>query len=136
MSNLFQISPIQFDSQYRDVNPNFGLDGRPGILYGVDAVRMALILLLKSHVGVQSKVFEQFYGSGAFEIFQEPIDNITALKLKAAVFACIERFEPRVLLNYADCVVEPSEDVQGYFITLAYSIRSTGAEDRFSFNLV
>lgn len=136
MSSSPQVSPIQFGSQYVDINPQFGLDGRSALLFGVDAVRSGLIILLRSHVGVQSKIFNQFYGSGAFEIFEEPIDEISAMRLRAAIFACIERFELRVALKHGDCVVEPNSELAGYFITLSYTIRDTGVADRFSFNLV
>lgn len=136
MNSNPQVSPIQFGSQFVDINPRMGLDGRGPLLFGVDAIRSGLIILLQSHVGVQSKTFNQFYGSGAFEIFEEPIDQISAMRLRAAIFACIERFELRVALNHGDCVVEPNSELAGYFITLSYSIRDTGVADQFSFNLV
>lgn len=131
-----QVSPVQLASHIVDINPNFGRPGEPMLLHGVMAIRVALITLLSSHVGVRSKTFQQFYGSGAFDIFEEPIDDLTAVQLRAALFACIERFEPRVALNFGDCIVMAKPSISGYAVTLSYSLRSSGETDSFSFNLI
>ena len=55
MNSNPQVSPIQFGSQFVDINPRMGLDGRGPLLFGIDAIRSGLIILLQSHVGVQSK---------------------------------------------------------------------------------
>lgn len=124
-----------FLQQVMDLNPKFGLGSRELTVTGYKAIQTSLVVLVSSHVGVRSKTFNQFYGNGAFEIFQEPISEATAAQLRAALFSTIEKFEPRVQLNYGDCLVVPVASISGYLVTLSYRVLSTGEEDVFSFKL-
>lgn len=86
----------------------------------VESVYQSINNILTTRVG--ERFFNPEFGSELEELIHEPMDETTVAEIYSYVIHAIERWEPRVRLNYAYCTVEPNYDEQRYDVVLAFTI--------------
>lgn len=106
-----------------DVNTMVGQNTLPdrlpdetSIMYG------SLFNLLNCPIGARSRTFQPTYGCLLYQILQEPIDENTRSLIQLAFIQAIEKWEPRIELDYSQTRVEVDYDIPGYRVRIAYTI--------------
>src|SRR6478736_6895204 len=82
-----------------DVNTLVTLNNLPDRLPDeLSIVHASLVNLFSCSIGERGKIFQPEYGSEWREFLQEPIDEVTAAKMRIAMIQAIARWEPRLEL--------------------------------------
>lgn len=103
-----------------DVNTRFTQDNLPDrIPDGLSITNSSLYNLFNCPIGARGKIGQPEYGSEWHFFLQEPIDGITATKMKIAMIQAIRRWEPRIRLDYNGTYVQERLDLPGYFVRIA-----------------
>ena len=98
-----------------DVNTRVTQDALPDRLPdSLSIVHSSLFNLFNCSIGERGKIFQPEYGSEWKMFLQEPIDLITAAKMRIAMIQAISRWEPRISLDYAKCSIIPNTLIPGY----------------------
>jgi phage baseplate assembly protein W len=122
-------------SLYSDINRNFGEVGQPDLLFDSKAISQALINIFRTSIGEAGRIHDPEFGSGLPELLQEPMDEQTAFKVKAATIQAAQRFEPRIDVLVGNSAILIDETLPGYKVYLVYVIRQTGEVSNTAFNL-
>ena len=114
-------------SAHTDLNSRIGELGQPPILKGDIAVRTALRNLFTSYVGSRSRIFNQTWGSSVMRLLQEPMNEITAARIRAEIISTATTWEPRItILNYETSVSVNYLNAR-YDVKLVYRVNATGS---------
>jgi len=106
-----------------DVNTLLGMNGLPDRLPDEQSITYcSLFNLLNCPIGARSRTFQPAYGSILYQLLQEPIDSGTATLVQMGFIQAIERWEPRIVIDYAGTSVLPDFQIPGYRIRLAYTV--------------
>lgn len=106
-----------------DVNTLLGLNGLPDRLPDEQSITYSsLFNLLNCPIGARSRTFQPTYGSLLYQLLQEPIDANTATLIQVGFIQAIERWEPRISLDYNGTAVQPDFQIPGYRIRLSYTV--------------
>ena len=81
-------------------------------------VHSSLFNLFNCSIGERGKTFQPEYGSEWRQFLQEPIDAITAAKMRIAMIQAIARWEPRIQLDYAKSSITPNTLIPGYEVRI------------------
>lgn len=109
-----------------DVNTLLGMNGLPDRLPDEQSITFcSLVNLLNCPIGARSRTFQPEYGSLLYQLLQEPIDNGTATLIQVGFIQAIERWEPRIAIDYSQTQVQPDFQIPGYRIRLAYTVQLT-----------
>lgn len=122
---------------YVDINSNYTADYSSNILCtGAQALLNSLINLIntiKDENGISERLFKPYLGTGLYRLLFEPIDSITAYKIRIYIDQLVEQ-EPRVMLvNNETSIIEDIEN-QCYYITLTIIDKAT--QEKASSNLI
>jgi phage baseplate assembly protein W len=101
-------------------------------LTGHDAIKYAISFLLTSYKGSRSRSFNVYWGADILGYLQEPRDEITAQKIKMAIVAAIDRYEPRVRVFPSMVYVTPSNQNNGYIVRITYRLVDTNESSSMS----
>lgn len=102
-----------------DVNTRVTQDALPDRLPdSLSIVHSSLFNLFNCNIGERGKIFQPEYGSEWKLFLQEPIDLITAAKMRIAMIQAISRWEPRIRLDYAKCSIVPNTLIPGYEVRI------------------
>lgn len=102
-----------------DVNTRVTQDNYPDRLPdSLAIIRSSLFNLFNCSIGERGKTFQPEYGSEWLQFLQEPIDEITAAKMKIAMIQAIARWEPRIQLDYAKSAIVPNLNIPGYEVRI------------------
>lgn len=105
--------PIYSDlSQYAPTENDLVLD--------IESVYQSIGNILLTPTGI--RLFNPGFGSGIEELLFEPMDELTAIKLYDTVIFSIEKWEPRVTLNYGSSTVTPDYPNRCYEVKLYFNI--------------
>jgi len=77
-------------------------------------VHSSLFNLFNCSIGERGKTFQPEYGSEWRQFLQEPIDAITAARMRISMIQAIARWEPRLQLDYAQSWIIPNLNIPGY----------------------
>lgn len=122
-------------SAHTDLNSRIGELGQPPVLKGDIAVRTALKNLFSSYVGSRSRTFNQTWGSSVIRLLQEPMNEITAARLRAEIISTASSWEPRItILNYETTVTVNYLKAM-YDVRLVYRVNATGAVSTYILSL-
>lgn len=117
------ITPYQLSLQgatWIDVNTNFTVNNLPDRLPDHLAISLAsLFNLFNCPIGARGKIFQPEYGSEWYYFLQEPVDGITAAKMRIAMIQAISRWEPRITLDYSRTKIIADPTLPGYQVTIA-----------------
>lgn len=81
-------------------------------------VHASLFNLFNCSIGERGKTFQPEYGSEWRQFLQEPIDAITAAKMRIAMIQAIARWEPRIQLDYGQSWIVPNLNIPGYEVRI------------------
>lgn len=102
-----------------DVNTRVTQDNFPDRLpNSLAIVHASLFNLFNCSIGERGKTFQPEYGSEWRQFLQEPIDAITAAKMRIAMIQAIARWEPRLQLDYAQSWIIPNMNIPGYEVRI------------------
>lgn len=102
-----------------DVNTRVTQDSLPDrIPDSLSIAHSSLFNLFNCNIGERGKIFQPEYGSEWRMFLQEPIDAITAAKMRISMIQAIARWEPRIQLNYAKCSITPVLQLPGYVVVI------------------
>lgn len=119
-----------------DVNSSMGLDGKPDLLSNIRALVNSLFNLFQCPIGARGPIFEPEYGSILYWLLQEPMDHISAQKLKMACTQAIQRWERRIEIDLTRTRVLPDYNRNAFDVTLVFKILATQetSQQRFLLN--
>lgn len=95
----------------------------------VESVYQSIGNIISTPVG--TRFFNPEFGSEIENLLFEPIDDITTARLYDALVEAIERWEPRVCVDYGATDVVPYVTDRKYEVTLVFHI--VGIESQFDF---
>jgi phage baseplate assembly protein W len=78
----------------------------------------SLYNLFNCPIGARGKTFQPEYGSEWLYFLQEPIDAITAAKMRISMIQAIQRWEPRIQLDYSKTSIVPNLNIPGYEVRI------------------
>jgi phage baseplate assembly protein W len=119
-----------------DVNSKLTLNGRPDLLPNIRALMNSLFNLFQCPVGARGPIFEPEYGSILYSLLQEPLDLISANKIKAGVIQAIQRWEPRIEVDIMRTFVVPDYRYNAFRVRLVFKLIATQevAQENFLLN--
>ncbi len=103
-----------------DVNSKVRQDGQPDLLPDISAIHNSLRNLFGCPIGARGPIFRPDYGTFLHQNLQEPIDNITAARIRASAIQSIQKWEPRVRIIPQQTFVLPNPNAYGYVFRVAY----------------
>lgn len=110
--------PKRSQAIYIDVNP-VPKAGTPILLHDAAAVFASIRNLLLCPRGGRSRIFQEDYFSGLYDLLQEPLDSRTATEISIFIYQAMKTWEPRVAINPSDVSVEANNSLPGYLITIS-----------------
>lgn len=119
-----------------DVNTKTGMNGKPDLLPNVQAINNSLFNLFNCSIGARGPIFQPEYGTGLMNLLHEPLDFITANKIRIVFIQAIQRWEPRITVDMLRTSVTPVLANQSYQIQIYYSLVGLGANGSASLSLV
>lgn len=112
-------------SIWLDVNTLIGVSPLPDLVPDVQAINNSLYNLFRCPVGARGPIFQPEYGSGLMQLLHEPLDYITANKIKMYLFQAIQRWEPRVNIDMGNSFVKVNSNINAFYAQMAYTIVAT-----------
>lgn len=120
MTNLTEHQLSLGGATWIDVNTNVTLNVLPDRLPDTQAIRLSsLINLFNCPIGGRSRLFEPTYGTVIYELLQEPIDEVTAQSIQIGILQAIQKWEPRIILDFRNTHVIPDYSLPGYRVRLS-----------------
>lgn len=117
---------------YSDVNVELGRTSSYELVYNEDAIKTSILSIIRTRRG--SRPFRRNFGSGILDMLFDPIDNVTAMRIRTYLQEDIGANEPRLVLSLIE--VLPDYDNQTYFVNIEGSIpRLENRKFDFTFNL-
>jgi phage baseplate assembly protein W len=101
-----------------DSNTRLGQSPLPDRVPDSLAIVNSLTNLFNCSIGERGKIFQPEYGSEWRTFLQEPIDAITAAKMRISMIQAIARWEPRIQLDYAKTSITPDLRLPGYVVRI------------------
>ena len=126
VSQLMPMAKQRSLASYVDLNSHFGEDGSADLLLDRGAISQSLRNIFSTTVGEAGPIFNPEFGSLLPQLLQEPMDEITSFKIRGATIQAVQRWEPRVEIDFSMTSVDIIPDLPGYQIYLVYRIRQTG----------
>lgn len=109
-----------YGATWVDINTLVSQDNLPDRLPDqLSITNSSLRNLLTTRIGERGKIFQPEYGSEWYTYLQEPLDDVTATKMQITLIQAIARWEPRIVLDYANTYIQPNYDLPGYFVHIA-----------------
>ena len=131
---LIRKSQVRSEAIYADVNP-VPSKGTPILVYDATAVFASLRNLFLCPIGGRARIFQEDYGSGLYDLLQEPFDDITANKISSVLFQSIRKWEPRVRIDPSDLLVIRDSSLPGYAIQVTVTVRGQRSFNTFKVQL-
>lgn len=107
---------------FNDLNRRFQQTSNQLVITSVDALNQDIDNILECPV--RSFMFNRGFGCRIKSILFDPMNDFTANRLKILFIEAIERWEPRIRLDFRNSVVIPYYDDHLYVAYLIYTILS------------
>jgi phage baseplate assembly protein W len=135
------LAPVNIQTSnvvWLDVNSKLTLNGRPDLLANVRALMNSLFNLFQCPIGARGPIFEPEYGSILYSMLQEPLDLISANKIKAGVVQATQRWEPRIEIDIMNTFVVPEYNNNAFRVRLVFRLIATQevAQENFLLNRI
>lgn len=119
-----------------DVNPLFTVNNLPDQLPDVQSIQYcSLFNLFNCPIGARGRTFQPTFGSMWYQFIHEPIDDTTAEKMQIGMIQSIQRWEPRIKLDYSSTYVQADTSLPGYRVRIAFTWTLTGLPQTMTFNV-
>lgn len=109
-------------SIYLDVNSQIDHNGKPDLLPDVQAINNSLFNLFSCNVGARGPIFQPEYGNNLIQLIHEPLDLVTANKLRILLIQAVQRWEPRIIIDMLRTTVEPDLIMNRFNVVVYYTI--------------
>lgn len=116
-----------------DVNTLIDTNGKPDLVANEQAINNSLYNLFRCNIGGRGPIFQPEYGTGLLQLLEEPLDYITANKIRIVFIQAIQRWEPRIELDMSRTRVDPNYDLAAFQVQIYYSIVGLDAQGSFNF---
>lgn len=123
------------DAIWLDVNTLISVSPLPDLVPDVQAINNSIYNLFRCPIGARGPIFQPEYGSGLMALLHEPLDTITANKIKMFLFQAIQRWEPRINLDMTNSYVQANPNANSFIAQIAYFIVATQQSGLGSFTL-
>ena len=120
------LSLLRSQANYIDLNSMIGSPGESQLLYDKQAIRQAILNIFKTTIGEAGPIFEPEFGSGIYNLLQEPFDDVTGMQIRVATIQALQRWEPRIELVFDETDVTVNDLNTGYDVNITYRIKKTG----------
>lgn len=108
------------DATWIDINTNYQLNNLPDrITDNLAIVRSSLFNLFNCTPGQRGRIFQPTYGSSWLYFLQEPINSVTATKIRMLMFQDIAKWETRVQVDTQNTFIIADTNIPGYRCRLA-----------------
>ena len=128
---------LQLDNAiWVDVNTQIGLNTLPDRVADTAAIiNSSLFNLFNCSPGQRGRIFQPEYGSSWASFLQEPISDITALKMQIYMIDSIKRWEPRIELNQDRCRIDANTEIPGYEVRLFFRMPNLSYDQQIQFKV-
>lgn len=127
---------LRSSSPYADLNPFFDPTNSTSlVVYGDTALKYSISHLLTSYVGGRSRTFNSEWGSDILALLAEPLDSLSAQKIKLAIVSAIDKYEPRVSVRPSGVTVTPNPYTSSYTVVITFTANATGVASTMAVNL-
>jgi phage baseplate assembly protein W len=110
-------------------------DNKGEIVLDKDAINQSLKNIILGYTGCKSRIFDQKFGSMTYFMLGEPLDNVTAAKLREGLIQAFEAHEPRISVSISSVIVKADSSLPGYLVSVFYTVVSTNQSSNATFNL-
>ena len=128
---LLNTNQLKQNAIYADVNPLPG-PGFPEILYNAAAVFASIRNLFLCPQGGRSRIFQEDYFSGLYDLLYEPFDGVTAQQISVALYQALRKWEPRITINPSDIAVVPDAGTQSYLVAMQITVGGQSTVTQFN----
>lgn len=119
---------LRSSAAYADLNRKFGLGGEPDLLFDAKAISQAIHNIFSTAPGECGPIFEPEFGSMLPYLLQEPMDQITSYKVRAATIQALQKWEPRIRIDLQNTTIEADYQNQSYKVRIVFTIIKTGEQ--------
>ena len=119
----------EVSSVYSDVNPRYGRSLNPELVFDVDAINSSLENIILTIPG--ERVFLPQFGCEIHSLLHELMNERTARDILSVVVSAVEKWEPRIVVDFARSRVTPITDERVYEVYLAYIVVGLDIESSF-----
>ena len=133
-ASLLNVNQIRSNAIYADVSP-VPVPGQSEILYNAAAVFASIRNLFLCPKGGRSRIFQEDYFSGLYDLLQEPFDPVTAQQLSVALYQALRKWEPRVTVNPGDLNIQADSTLPGYRVSLVITVNGQPTLSQFNIPL-
>jgi phage baseplate assembly protein W len=116
-----------------DVNTQIDINGKPDLVANVQAINNSLFNLFRCNIGARGPIFQPEYGTGLLNLLEEPMDYITANKIRMVLIQAIQRWEPRIEVDQNRTRVDPNTALAAFQVQVYYSIIGLDQQGNFAF---
>ena len=125
-SYTLPLSLLRDQVDYVDLNSMIGNPGESDLLYDKQAIHQAILNIFRTTPGEAGPIFEPEFGSLLYNLLFEPMDDVTSTKIRAATFQALQRWEPRIDVDFSSSTFEANDAFSRYDVSIQYRIRSSG----------
>jgi phage baseplate assembly protein W len=118
-----------------DVNTKMGASPKPDLLPDVQAINNSIYNLFRCPIGARGPIFQPEYGANLYRLLHEPLDYNTANKVKMFTIQALQRWEPRILIDFLGSGVIPVLELPGFQVRIQYTIVATQSKGEGTFIL-
>jgi len=118
-----------------DVNTQMGLNGKSDLLPNIQAINNSLYNLFRCPIGARGPIFQPEYGTGLLNLLHDPMDYITANKIRVVFIQAVQRWETRIELDMNRTRVDPNAMLAAYHVQLWYSVIGLDQQGNFNFTM-
>jgi phage baseplate assembly protein W len=83
---------------------------------------------------LRSRFFLPEFGSAIEELLFEPMDELTVAALYDTIVIAIQKWEPRVDLDYSKSSITPDYDKHTYYVSLTFTVRGLSDSDFYTYS--
>ena len=117
---------------YSDVNINLGTTSNYELVYNEQAVMNSLLNILRTHKG--TRPFRRGFGGSLEEMLWDPLDDITAKRIRLHLQQNVLALEPRISVQLLEVI--PDHDQDAYYNNInGWLVRLNNQPFNLTFNL-
>lgn len=110
------------DVTWLDVNTRIGEGFKADLLPEVQAINNSLHNLFRCPIGSRGPIFQPEYGALLMTLLHEPLDIITANKIRMILIQASQRWEPRIKVVLGRTTVFPDYSRSAFVATVGYDV--------------
>jgi phage baseplate assembly protein W len=113
------------DVEWLDVNTRLGEGFVPDLLPEIQALNNSLYNLFRCPIYSRGPIFQPEYGASLMHLLHEPLDLITANKIRMVLIQASQRWEPRIKVDVGRTIVMPDLQRSAFRAQVAYDVLAT-----------